>query len=175
MGGRSSGSLTFIPAAPAAAGASSPAPAFARFAGTIRVEGGGFATVRTAPATSYPASLRDYAGLELKVKTDGSDRKNRFKVCLKNDPNPRGGASYQQDFELPAGKPGTEWTTVRLPWAGFIASWRGRTVVDAPPVDPASIYSIGLRISKFKDTNEPDLAMETGDFALDVEYLGAYA
>lgn len=66
--------------------------------------------------------------------------------------------NYQATFS-PAD---STWQTLRLPLASFGASFRGREVPDAPPLDPARIRQVGLLIA----------ARQVGPFALQIRRIG---
>jgi hypothetical protein len=111
-------------------------PGVARFSGEVSLEqGGGFASVRTPPRDWGAQGAR---ALLLRVRGDG----RRYKLTLRTD-DAFDGVQYQARFEPAAG----EWTVVQLPLADFTASFRGRPVSGAPPLDPAAIRALGFMIS----------------------------
>lgn len=69
--------------------------------------------------------------------------------------------SYQATF--PTEK--DTWTTVALPVSAFEPSFRGRRVVNAPPLDPARVFQAGLMISDKQD----------GAFQLAIRRIGVEA
>jgi NADH dehydrogenase [ubiquinone] 1 alpha subcomplex assembly factor 1 len=123
----------------------------ARFAGTVSLDyGGGFASVRT------PARAWDTAGAAafvLRVRGDGRAYKFTLRTGEGFD-----GVQYQARFAPPAG----EWSEVRLPIGSFVASFRGRPVPGAPPLDPARVRILGLMISD----------RQAGPFELLVDRIG---
>jgi len=108
----------------------------ARFSGRVSLEyNGGFASVRTPPRDWNTAGATAFI---LRVRGDG----HAYKFTLRTGDG-FDGIQYQARFTPPAG----EWTEVRLPIASFAATFRGRTVADAPPLDPARVRALGLMIS----------------------------
>ena len=106
------------------------------FSGEVSLEhGGGFASVRTAPA---PLGVTGVQALRLEARGDGK----RYKLNLKTDAA-FDGVQYQTAFTTPAG----EWTSVALPLDAFAPKFRGRDVPDAPAIDPARIVTVGFLIS----------------------------
>lgn len=108
----------------------------ARFSGRVSLEyNGGFASVRTPPRDWNTAGATAFV---LRVRGDG----HAYKFTLRTGDG-FDGIQYQARFTPPAG----EWTEVRLPVASFAATFRGRTVPDAPALDPARVRALGLMIS----------------------------
>jgi len=58
-----------------------------------------------------------------------------------------------------------EWQTLRFSFSEFRASFRGREVPQAPPLDPARIASFGLLISD----------KQAGPFRLELAWIGAFS
>ncbi len=124
------------------------------FAGEVSLENnGGFASIRSRPKEW---DLSAYAGIAIRVRGDGK----RYKLNLRTDAS-FGGIVYRVPFETGEG----EWKELRFPFSDFMASFRGRAVPDAPPLDPASITSVGLLIS---DKQE-------GPFRLEIASIAAYS
>ena len=122
------------------------------FEGIVSLENnGGFASVRSRP---LDLGAPGAAGYSLDVRGDGK----RYKLNLRTD-DAFDGVNYQAAFEAPAGT----WTLVRLPLSGFRPTLRGRSVPDAPPLDPARVRQIGLMISD----------RQAGPFALAVRSIRA--
>jgi hypothetical protein len=106
------------------------------FEGTVSTDnGGGFASVRSRPTDLAAPGATSYA---LEVCGDGK----RYKLSLRTDDG-FDGVNYQAPFDPPAGV----WTLVRLPIADFRASFRGRPVPGARPLDPALVRQIGFVIA----------------------------
>lgn len=106
------------------------------FEGRLSLENnGGFASVRRLPA-DY--ELSDAEGIVLQVKGDG--RKYQFRVRTDDRTD---GAAYRVIFDTkPEG-----WITLRLPFAEFQCTFRGRAIPDAPPLAPSGIRQIGFLIA----------------------------
>jgi monofunctional biosynthetic peptidoglycan transglycosylase len=124
------------------------------FAGGVSLENnGGFASIRSGPRRW---DLGAYSGIAMRFRGDGQ----RYKLNLKTDTS-FDGILYRAPFETREG----EWQTVRFPFSEFVASFRGRVVSDALPLNPARIASIGLLISD----------KQAGPFRLEIAWLAAYA
>jgi hypothetical protein len=109
---------------------------YASFAGEVSLaHGGGFASVRSAPQDLGATDARAYA---LEVCGDGK----RYKLALRTD-DAFDGVSYQATFVAPT----AEFTMIRLPLSAFAASFRGRALASAPPLDPARVRQVGLVIA----------------------------
>lgn len=125
----------------------------ATFSGNLSLENsGGFASVRTV------LERRNYDGFDgfrIRVKGDGK----RYSFRARNDDR-FDGVVYKFDFETVPG----EWMEIDLPFAGFIPTFRGRTLDDVPPLDSANIAQIGLLIS----------SRQEGAFRLEVDRIEAY-
>ena len=122
MGGISSGTFTATPAG-------------ATFAGALSLEhGGGFASVRAGPAAWDASGARHF---RLRLRGDG----RTYKLTLRTEDR-FNSPQYQAAFVAP-----DEWQTVTLPIGDFRASFRGRSVPDAPELDPAGIRIVGLLIA----------------------------
>lgn len=121
------------------------------FEGTVSLErNGGFASVRSSPGDhGLPG-----AGTCL-IELRGENK--QFKLSLLNDDG-FDSLNYQACFA----PTGPDWQTLHLPLADFRASFRGREVPDAPPLDPARIRQVGLMIT----------ARQVGRFALDIRRIG---
>ncbi len=122
------------------------------FSGSLSLENnGGFASVRT----SLPDNdFRDFSAFFLHVRGDGRRYSFRVRTDLLFD-----GIVYKHDFDTVA----ATWLDIRLPFSDFIPSFRGRSVPDAPPIDPSAIYQIGFLISD----------RQAGNFMLEVDAIEA--
>jgi hypothetical protein len=127
--------------------------------GTVAFEGnlslannGGFASVRS---RAQRVDLSQGSGLSLLVRGDG----RRYKLGLKNDAFPDG-VTYRAAFETEPG----EWRTIRLRFADFVPSYRGRIVRDARPLDLARVASFDLMISD----------KQAGPFRLELSRIEAF-
>ena len=140
MGGVSTGTLTQYTSATAL------------FGGEVSLErGGGFSSVRTAPAEH---NLSGFRGLTLVVRGDGK----RYKWNMTAD----GSAStvlYQVAFETVHG----QWIEVPILFADLVPTFRGRMLHDHPALDTRRIRSFGFMIS----------GRQAGSFALEVALITA--
>lgn len=112
--------------------------------------GGGFASVRTRP---LPLGLAGAQACVIELCGDG----RRYKLNLRTDDG-FDGVNHQAQFDPPLGT----WTTLRLPLSTFAATWRGRPVPGAAPLDPAQLRQVGLMTADH----------QAGPFALAVRAIG---
>jgi hypothetical protein len=120
------------------------------FEGEVSLDrNGGFASVRSDPGE------RGLPGAEACLIDMRGDNR-QFKLSLLTDDG-FDSLNYQASF-TPSGP---DWQTLRLPLAAFRASFRGREVPAAPPLDPARIRQVGLMIA----------ARQAGPFALDIRRI----
>ena len=111
-------------------------PGTARFAGSVSLENfGGFASVRTIPRAWDTTGATAFV---LRVRGDG--RTYKFTVRAEDGFD---GIQYQSRFTPQAG----EWREARLPLDSFSATFRGRVVPGAPPLDAGRVRALGLMIS----------------------------
>lgn len=104
------------------------------FSGNVSLENnGGFTSFRSRDV-EYDLAGTD--GLQLKVRGDG--RKYIFSCAMRGVPVFAGG--YWQEFQTEQG----EWTTVRLPYAGFVPHSFGRKVPQLPALAPARLTEMGV-------------------------------
>lgn len=111
--------------------------------------GGGFASVRCAPG---PRGLAGATACDLDVRGGGRP----FKLGLRTDDG-FDGVGHDAEFT----PRGDGWQTIRLPVAAFHATFRGRPVPGAPPLDPARLRQVGLMT----------VGLVAGPFALDVRRI----
>ena len=127
--------------------------AIAVFEGTLSLENnGGFASVRRLP---YDYGLAGFDGILLRVKADGRTYQFRVRTNDRFD-----GISYRADFEATPGK----WVTVKIPFKSLKATYRGRTVPDAPDLRPEDIRQIGFLIGDKRE----------GSFRLEIDWIQTY-
>jgi monofunctional biosynthetic peptidoglycan transglycosylase len=125
----------------------------ATFTGSVSLENnGGFASVRGGP---FEFKLKDFSGLRIRVKGDGKTYSLRLRTDTFFD-----GPNYRVKFETVA----DEWMVVDLPFHTFVATFRGRILTNAPPLDPDKIKQIGLLISD----------KQAGPFRLHIDWIAAY-
>ncbi len=127
-----------------------------RFAGEISLaNNGGFASARR----SFEPADYDGAAAGFVVHARGDGNRFRLRVYTRD---PATGAehafSHFAVFETRAG----EATRSALRWPQFEASFRGRAVPNAPPIEFADIVGIGVMITK------DDHRRGSGPFALDL-------
>jgi NADH dehydrogenase [ubiquinone] 1 alpha subcomplex assembly factor 1 len=121
------------------------------FEGTVSLErNGGFASVR-----SSPGERGQIGATACLIELRGDNK--QFKLSLLTDDG-FDSLNYQASFA----PKGTDWQTLHLPLADFRASFRGREVTGAQPLDPARIRQVGLMIA----------ARQAGAFALDIRRIG---
>ena len=103
------------------------------FQGSVSLENnGGFASVRTNP-TDF--GLTGSKGLSLRIKGDG----RRYQLRLRTDGR-FDGIAYASSFDTVE----DEWITVKVDFQDCSPIFRGRTVPDAPELDPERIRQIGF-------------------------------
>ena len=120
------------------------------FNGNLSIENnGGFASSRLGLKKNILKGVKSFI---IRIKGDG----NSYKLRLSQD-NRR--ASYSANFK----SFNDEWIDVSVSIEDFIATWRGYTYNDYPPIDSERINSLGLQIS---DKQE-------GKFKLEIEYIKA--
>lgn len=122
------------------------------FEGEVSLEqGGGFASIRSAPAALPLAGAR---GLALRLLGDG----HRYKLNLRCD-DALDGVTWQAGFDTSQGA----WEVLYLPFDRFLPTWRGREVAGAGPLDPGAVRTVGLLIG----------GRQAGPFRLEVAALAA--
>lgn len=122
------------------------------FSGLVSLENnGGFASARSLP------SRHELAGSDaLVIRARGDGQRYKLTVRTSTDSN---SPVYQAAFTTVAG----EWQVHRLPLKAFVPTFRGRVLVDEPPLDPARISSLGLMISD----------KQAGPFRLEMAWIKA--
>ena len=146
--------------------------AVGRFEGVVTTRGGGgFTGVRTR-TLSPPLDLRAAAAaaegggdltVVLRVRGDG----NRFKFVMRDDED-WNGVAWTQSFDTAAG----EWTTARLPLAGFVPTRFARTDRLARPFRADRCTALQFALSKFEYDAGLNPRFEEGRFRLDVQSIG---
>lgn len=123
------------------------------FSGVLSLENdGGFASVRAAVGRR---DLSAFAGLEIRVLGDGRSYQLRLRTDDRFD-----GIAYRAVFETRD----DEWIMTTIPFGRFEPTFRGRTPVDAPPLDPSRIHQIGFLIAD----------RTPGAFSLEIDFVRAY-
>lgn len=120
------------------------------FEGMVSLErNGGFASVRSG------TDARGKSGADCcQVEVRGA--RKVYKLTLITDDR-FDTISYQAEFT----PPGDDWQVIHLPIAPFRATFRGREVPSAPPLDPARIRQVGLMIA----------GRQAGSFTLDIRAI----
>ncbi|MEM0980233.1 MAG: CIA30 family protein [Cyanobacteria bacterium P01_H01_bin.58] len=138
---------------------------FARFAGTVSTaNSGGFASVRS--RNFEPAfDLSDWQGVRLILRGDGQ----RYKVILRNSGN-WDSLAYCLSVDTEA----DQWLGIDIPFAAMRATFRARTQSTAPPLDPRSVCSFQLMLSKFEYDGAENPHFRPGTFALDLHTINTY-
>ena len=122
------------------------------FQGTVSLaNNGGFASVRS---PLIPPRLCGCDTFVLRVRGDG--HRYKFTVRMQSSFD---SAIYQSVFApAPAA-----WEELRLPFADFVPTFRGRTLTGEPPLNPAGIVSVGFLISE----------KQAGPFRLEIAWIQA--
>lgn len=122
------------------------------FKGHVSLENnGGFASIRHAAESFY---LDEGKGVLIRVKGDGKKYQLRIRTSDRFD-----GVAYKADFQTSK----DEWREFRFEWDAFVATYRGRTLSDAPALNPMNIRQIGFLIAD----------KQQGLFHLEVEAIEA--
>ena len=112
---------------------------------------GGFASVRS---KSSELQLTDGDIIVARVRGDG----RKYYLNMRTS-TPRMAFSYRATFQTKA----DQWQEIRVPLSDFRATWFGRQVADATPVDAASVNSIGFLLAD----------KVAGPFELEVDWIKA--
>ena len=130
---------------------------WAVFEGEVSLErGGGFASVRSAPGR-YGLAADPGLGADFDCLIEARGDGRQFKLCLHIDDG-FDSVSHQASWTPAAGI----WSTTRLPLADFRASFRGRQVPGAPPLEARRIRQLGLMVA----------ARQAGPFKLELRAIG---
>jgi len=122
------------------------------FRGEVSLENnGGFASVRSLPAKHELTGCDTFV---IRVRGDGQSYKFTARTDRSFD-----SAIYQATFPTTKGA----WEEHRLPMRDFVATFRGRSLPDEPPLDPADVTSVGFLISE----------KQAGPFRLEIAWIKA--
>lgn len=137
----------------------------ARFTGIVSTENsGGFASIRTRNFEP-PLNLATYRGIELRVKGDGQ----RYKFFLR-DRDGWDAIAYGYSFDTTA----DQWMTVQIPFTELVPVFRAKTQPEAKSLDPSSIRSLQLMLSKFEYDKALNPHFSPGEFCLQVQSIAAF-
>ena len=126
----------------------------ATFSGVVSLENnGGFASVRSSPVRHNLTGLDAFV-----VRVRGDGRRYKFTVRTETAFDT---PIYQSSFTTKR----DVWEEHRLAFKDFIPTFRGRTLTDVPPLNPANVSSVGFLISDKQD----------GAFQLEVAWIKASA
>ncbi|NJN19969.1 MAG: CIA30 family protein [Leptolyngbya sp. RL_3_1] len=138
---------------------------YAQFAGQVSTQNsGGFVSVRTRNFEP-PYDLGEWQGLRLQVRGDGQ----RYKLILRDRPA-WDGAAYCGSFDTTKG----QWQAIEIPFANLIATFRARTVANAPPLNATQVCAFQLMLSKFEYDGQLNPHFQPGAFALDIRDISVY-
>ncbi|NER81661.1 MAG: CIA30 family protein [Leptolyngbya sp. SIO1D8] len=140
-------------------------PDYGRFSGQVSTaNSGGFASVRTRNFDP-PFDLAAWQGVRLMWRGDGQ----RYKVILRNSHN-WDSVAYCASVDTKAG----QWVVTDIPFSAMKATFRARTQPTAPLLNPSSVCSFQLMLSKFEYDGEKNPHFSPGAFSLDVRSIGVY-
>jgi len=109
---------------------------FAVFSGVVSLENnGGFASVRSSPS---PHDLSGCGCFLVRLRTDGQ----RYKFTVRTEAG-FDAPLYQCGFTTKR----NQWEERRLVFKDFAPTFRGRTLSNVPPLNPANVVSVGLLIA----------------------------
>ncbi len=135
------------------------------FSGAVSTENsGGFSSIRT-QNFAPPFNFSGWLGLRLDVKGDGQ----RYKFILRNSAG-WDSPAYIYSFDTAA----DEWTSIDVPFAELVPTFRAKSVPDADPYNPAKTVSFQLMLSKFEYDNQLNPSFTAGPFRLAVKRIGVY-
>ena len=137
----------------------------AMFSGVISTDNsGGFSSVRTRNFEP-PFDFAGWQGLRLRVKGDGQ----RYKFIARNSDG-WDSPAYIYSFDTVA----DSWVTVEIPFAEMVATFRAKSMPDAPAFDPAKIYSFQLMLSKFEYDRQLNPNFSAGAFSLAIATIDVF-
>ena len=110
------------------------------FKGVVTDENnGGFASVASPIEQTEQEKSTSYTGIQLHCRGDGKEYQIRLRTTYNN-------VVTRYKFEF--GPVNQEWETIIAPFNQFIATHRGKEIIDAPTITSQSIDEVGLLISK---------------------------
>mmetsp|Transcript_43172 Transcript_43172/g.70102 ORF Transcript_43172/g.70102 Transcript_43172/m.70102 type:complete len:576 (-) Transcript_43172:326-2053(-) len=139
-------------------------PSVALFYGNVTTENnGGFCSYRTRN-TDQPMDLKNFDGIELRVKGDGQ----RYKFIVRDE---EGWDTIGWSVSFDSVK--DQWATVKLPFSKMLPVMRGKTLVNCT-LNRSNIRSFQLMLSKFEYDGGLNPKFSTGPFKLELEKVSAY-
>jgi NADH dehydrogenase [ubiquinone] 1 alpha subcomplex assembly factor 1 len=124
------------------------------FSGTLSLDNnGGFSSVRH---DAKPFGLAASSGVKFRIKGDGNTYQFRVQMSDRFD-----GVSYKADFKTKTG----QWQDILIPWTEFVATYRGRLIRDAGPLNSNQILQIGFLLSE----------KQVGNFQLEIASIEGYS
>jgi monofunctional biosynthetic peptidoglycan transglycosylase len=99
--------------------------------------------------------LSDQAGLEIRVRGDGRTYQLRLRTEDRFD-----GVAYRAGFTTAVGV----WITIRLAFAEFEPTFRGRILTEAPPLDATRIQQVAFMLAD----------KQPGPFALEIDHVRTF-
>ena len=114
--------------------------------------------------------LSAYDGLALRLRGDGQ----RYKLNLKTAANDGKSESTYQAVLDTRGLANGAWATLRVRWHEFVGVTRQMEDPLTPPLDPSTIRSLGLVLSRFEFNGLPNYEFTPGAFRLDVGGISAF-
>jgi len=140
---------------------------FGRFEGSIStVNNGGFAGCRSRNL-SPPLQLAQFNGLRLLTRGDGK----RYKLIVR-DSYAWNGIAWACSFDT-TGSEDQSFAEVSVPWSSFVPTLFAKRVPGVV-LNPDSITTVQLTLSKFEYDNQLNPAFSPGPFRLDVQSIEAY-
>jgi hypothetical protein len=109
--------------------------------------------------------LAAYEGIKLRVLGNGL----RYKCIIRTDAS-WDGIGYCRSFDTKDG----EWQDIMLPFSEFIPTFRAKTLRDGSKLNPASVCSVQLMLSKFEYDGELNPYFKSGPMQLPIEAIRAY-
>ena len=135
------------------------------FAGNVSTDNsGGFSSVRT-QNFEPPFDFEGWRGVRLRVKGDGQ----RYKFILRNSEG-WDSPAYIYSFDTVA----DTWIDVEVPFEEMVATFRAKSVSDAPPFNPQKVFSFQLMLSKFEYDRQLNPNFTPGPFELAVRHMSVY-
>lgn len=135
------------------------------FAGEVSTNNsGGFSSIRT-QNFEPPHDLSGWSGIKLRVKGDGQ----RYKFIARNSDG-WDSPAYIYSFDTVA----NTWCDIQIPFEAMVPTFRARSMPDAPPFNPAKVFSLQLMLSKFEYDRQLNPKFKAGPFELAVKNIGVY-